>query len=127
MPNGKPGDHPLTDILVHRLAVYGDEADDLIRKIAELCSRRELDEWWQSEIGWSPERHLVINKVRMRLDELLQRAKDSDGRPSNSLPEPPSCPPPDKRSYRKLAHHRNSMLYPENPFVQQSYSLESRY
>jgi hypothetical protein len=32
MPNGKPGDHPLTDILVHKLKVYGREADDLIRK-----------------------------------------------------------------------------------------------
>jgi hypothetical protein len=76
MPNGKPGDHPLTDILVHKLTVYGHEADDLIRKIAELCSFRELDEWWQHEIGWSPEPHSVVNKARMRLDELLQRAKD---------------------------------------------------
>jgi hypothetical protein len=69
-------DHPLTDILVRKLTVYGHEADDLIRKIAELCSRRELDEWWQHEIGWSPERHSVVNKARMRLDELLQWAKD---------------------------------------------------
>jgi len=51
MPNGKPGDHPLTDILIHNLKVYGQEGDDLIRKIAELCSRRELDEWWQRKIG----------------------------------------------------------------------------
>jgi hypothetical protein len=77
MPNGKPGDHPLTDILVHKLTVYGDEADDLIRKIAELSSRRELDEWWEHEIGWSPERNTVAEKARMRFDELLRRAKDS--------------------------------------------------
>lgn len=38
MPNGKPDDHPLTDILVHKLNVYGPEADDLIRKIAERDS-----------------------------------------------------------------------------------------
>jgi hypothetical protein len=38
MPNEKPGDHPLTDILVHKLNVYGPEADDLIRKIAERDS-----------------------------------------------------------------------------------------
>ena len=77
MPNGKPGDHPLTEILVHKVKVYGDEADDLIREIAELCSRRELDEWWQHEIGWSPKRHTVADKARMRFDELLQRAKDN--------------------------------------------------
>jgi hypothetical protein len=75
MPNGKPGDHPLTDILVHKLNVYGREADDLIRRIAELCSRRELEEWWNREIGWSPDRDSVISKVRRRHNELLRRAK----------------------------------------------------
>lgn len=77
MPNGKPGDHPLTDILVHRLKVYGREADELIRKIAELSSRRELDEWWKKEIGWSPEHDLVVRKARIRFDELFERAKRS--------------------------------------------------
>ena len=76
--NGKPGDHPLTDILVHKLDVYGPEADGLIRKMAELCSERELDEWWQREIGWQPtELQILISKVRSRLDELLHRAKES--------------------------------------------------
>jgi len=74
MPNGKPGDHPLTDILVHKLDVYGRETDDLIRKIADLCSRRELDEWWEREIGWS-QRDSVAPKARTRLEQLLQRAK----------------------------------------------------
>jgi hypothetical protein len=75
--NGKPGDNPLTDVLVHRLEVYGQETDDLIRKIAELCSRRELDEWWEREIGWSHDRDSVLNKARMHFDQLLQRAKQS--------------------------------------------------
>ena len=54
--NGKPGDHPLTDILSYKLEVYGQVADELIRKIGELCSPRELDEWWDREIGWSDDR-----------------------------------------------------------------------
>lgn len=37
MPNGKPHDHPLTDILVHSICVYGEEADALIRRVAGLC------------------------------------------------------------------------------------------
>jgi hypothetical protein len=77
MPNGKPGDHPLTDILVHKMKVYGQEADDLIRRIAELSSRRELDEWWDREVGWSPDKDLVLRKARTRFDELLRRAKQS--------------------------------------------------
>lgn len=77
MPNGKPGDHPLTDILIHKATVYGKEADDLIRKIAGLCSRRELDEWWQSEIGWKPDGSSVLRKVQKQFDELMRRAKES--------------------------------------------------
>jgi hypothetical protein len=75
MPNGKPGDHPLTDIFAHRLEVYGTEADELIRKIAKLCSQRELDDWWQNEIGWSGDRALVLQKARARYSELVERAR----------------------------------------------------
>ena len=45
MPNGKPGDHPLTDILIHNRNIYSPEACDLVREIAALAdekTRREL-------------------------------------------------------------------------------------
>lgn len=74
MPNGKPGDHPLTDILVHNLDVYGKEASELIRQIARLSSLKELDEWWSREIGWSPEPNSITLKAQNRLNELLNRA-----------------------------------------------------
>ena len=72
--NGKPGDHPLTDIS-YGLEVYGREADDLIRKIAALCSQRELDEWWRKEIDWSEDRALVLRKARTRYEELRERGR----------------------------------------------------
>lgn len=31
MPNGKPGDHPFTDIVVHKIETYSPEIDGLIR------------------------------------------------------------------------------------------------
>jgi hypothetical protein len=77
MANGKPGDHPLTDILVHKLAVYGREADELIRKISGLCSRRELDEWWEREISWLPDKNSVLRKAQARYEELSKRAQES--------------------------------------------------
>jgi alpha-amylase/alpha-mannosidase (GH57 family) len=77
MPNGKPGDHPLTDIFVHKSEVYGREADDLIRRIGELCSSRELDEWWEREIGWSDDRDFALRKAKARYEELLNRARNS--------------------------------------------------
>jgi hypothetical protein len=43
MPNGKPGDHPLTDIVVHRLDVFGAAADSLIRQIYELGGAAQLE------------------------------------------------------------------------------------
>jgi hypothetical protein len=33
MPNGRPGDHPLTDIVVHKIATFGAEIDDKVRRI----------------------------------------------------------------------------------------------
>ncbi len=48
MPNGKHGDHPLTDLLVHGLDVYSPEADALIRDIARFVALerlRALHDW----------------------------------------------------------------------------------
>ena len=75
MPNGKIGDHPLTDIFVHKVDVYGQEATELIRKIALLSSRRELDEWWEKEISWNSKNATVLKKAKAKHEELIQRAK----------------------------------------------------
>jgi hypothetical protein len=77
MPNGTVGDHPLTDILFHKVQVYGQEADETIRKISALCSRRELEQWWDREIAWSSDTALALGKAKLRLAELLRRAKES--------------------------------------------------
>ena len=79
MPNGKPHDHPLTDILIHSAVVYGKDADNLIREIAGLCTSRELYEWWEREIGWSGGDTSVVHKARVQLELLLQRDKDGGG------------------------------------------------
>jgi hypothetical protein len=45
VPNGKPGDHPLTDIVVHGREVYSPEASRLVREIVKLAddeTRRAL-------------------------------------------------------------------------------------
>jgi hypothetical protein len=74
--NGKPHDHPLTDIFIHRIEVYGEEADDLIRKIGTLCSRRELDQWWEKEVGWTCDRNTALDKARTQYKLLCERAKE---------------------------------------------------
>lgn len=44
MPNGKPRDHPLTDVLVHGMEVFGPRADGLIREIVDLGGKAELEQ-----------------------------------------------------------------------------------
>jgi hypothetical protein len=75
--NGKPGDHPLTDILVHKLEVFSPETDELIRGISDCSSRHELYEWWNTEIKDSTDRELVQRKAEVRYAELLQRTRSS--------------------------------------------------
>jgi hypothetical protein len=41
--NGKPGDHPITDILVWNRDVYGTELDSLVREVCALSEAQRLD------------------------------------------------------------------------------------
>jgi len=52
MPNGKPGDHPYTDIVIHGRDVYSPHAANLVREIAKLSddkARRKLADLLYSE------------------------------------------------------------------------------
>ncbi len=77
MVNGKPGDHPITDILYWKREVYSAETDELIRSIAALCSSNELYTGWNEEIGWCGDAALAAQKSSVRCNELLLRAKRS--------------------------------------------------
>lgn len=43
VPNGKPGDHPLTDLLHWKSPVFGDPVDNLLREIVKLGGESVLD------------------------------------------------------------------------------------
>jgi hypothetical protein len=48
--NGKHGDHPLTDILVYNLTVFGDDIDAVVKKLSRLMPGPELEaliNWFQ--------------------------------------------------------------------------------
>ena len=54
MPNGTPGDHPYTDIVIHSREVYSTKADTLVREIANLAdesTRRALQDRLMSEFN----------------------------------------------------------------------------
>jgi uncharacterized protein Yka (UPF0111/DUF47 family) len=42
MPNGRPGDHPLTDIVTHHIETFSKRADDFVRDLAAMLSNKFL-------------------------------------------------------------------------------------
>ena len=79
--NGKHGDHPLTDILVHDLPVFTAEIDKLIKDIAALGGERELE----SAFNWFklPQHEEFETKLREMYSKKRQEAieKGWEGRP----------------------------------------------
>jgi len=70
MPNGKPGDHPFTDIVLHGLAVYSPEADSLVREIAALGGRDRIADMLLLEFD-----HMANPDVP-RLEHMLKEVRD---------------------------------------------------
>ena len=89
MPNGKPGDHPFTDIVHHHRPVYSRAADDLVRELAKLAddkTRRELEDLLLSkynEYGKPdvPELERVLTELR---DKLLDEARARGFEPTST-------------------------------------------
>ena len=52
MPNGKAGDHPLTDLLEWGHPVFGSPIDDLLIEVDELGGRAELNHGDVAEMLW---------------------------------------------------------------------------
>jgi len=72
MPNGKIGDHPLTDILIHDRVVYSERATDLIRKVAALAddeTERELSD--RLFFDYSEHSSPDVAKLEAELEALL--------------------------------------------------------
>jgi hypothetical protein len=73
MPNGKPGDHPITDILIHGRRVYSKRADDLIRRIVALGGRSEIDTLLIVEYNdWGNPDVKMLEGILMEIHQRLQ-------------------------------------------------------
>ncbi len=93
VPNGKPRDHPVTDIAVHRLPTYSLEVDSLVAEIYSLSGVArlyaevpELYELWQplgTRQDELPSR--VVEKLRTIRDEELDRARSTGWDPDPGL------------------------------------------
>ena len=83
MPNGKPGDHPITDITVHKARVYSELADTLIGKIIGLGGEREIENLLL--VDYSPYASPDVRRLEQILNEIHGRltadAKDRGWEP----------------------------------------------
>lgn len=56
MPNGKPGDHPLTDMLVHGMHPFPPDIESLLRQVLEIAPRFPDDprvaHYYADQLGW---------------------------------------------------------------------------
>jgi len=69
MPNGKPGDHPLTDILVHKRKVFDPSVDRLVRELSRFRTFPEM----YALLDWlSPP---PAKELEKRLREAIKQAR----------------------------------------------------
>ncbi|MFN3658394.1 MAG: hypothetical protein ACK4UO_14170 [Pseudolabrys sp.] len=81
MPNGKPGDHPLTDIVKHRLPMFGGEIDEKVRKIDAIASN-ELRDLLAAVVyfwPWGDRAPVDPHCLSAILDSLLRYAEKRSG------------------------------------------------
>jgi hypothetical protein len=81
MPNGRPHDHPLTDITVHKIRTYSPRVDSLVRKIHKVVSPILWDFLYLLEregdmirVGGS-KKQIPIQEFEDMLAELLESAE----------------------------------------------------
>ena len=72
--NGKPGDHPITDILDYRLSVFGESTDSRIRELARFMDYHRLCDWFDDLRG--RENQDVASEVEKKLATVKKDAKE---------------------------------------------------
>ncbi|MDD2751567.1 MAG: hypothetical protein PHN59_00340 [Candidatus Omnitrophica bacterium] len=85
MSNGKQNDHPLTDILIHRLPVFSPSIDNLIIEIAKFVPMyrlREMFNWFSPPPLDEFERQLreILNKIKKDAEEKGWEINNLDGK-----------------------------------------------
>jgi len=75
MPNGKPGDHPITDLMIHHISVYGEPLDSQLRQRGDLMSYHRLCDWFEQQ-HWTTPKEQLEPIVAEKLKELKRDAKD---------------------------------------------------
>jgi hypothetical protein len=81
VPNGTLGDDPILDITVHRVRVFSEAVDGLVRQLLLLMNSREVEELRLELPATSRSNPQELARLEARLlqwkESLLMRAKDA--------------------------------------------------
>lgn len=83
MPNGKPGDHPFTDILIHGRSEYGDPVDAMVKEMAKHPRFSEVRDqvaeilWDGSPLGQPETRQQVLIQNAIERLKNIQQEMES--------------------------------------------------
>jgi hypothetical protein len=82
MPNGKPGDHPYTDILVLGHSEYGDPVDSLVKELSKMpgfsaVSNEVSNILWDNSPAFEKEKEARIRQALLLLTSIKQRLSGS--------------------------------------------------
>ncbi len=79
MPNGKPGDHPYTDILHHGHSEYGEPVDGLVKELSKMSGFQSVSTevanilWEHSPMGRQKEKESLIKVAVEKLETVKRR------------------------------------------------------
>ena len=80
--NGKDGDHPITDIVIHHTARFGEPLDSQIRQLGELTSYHRLCDWFEAH--WSLSAAQLQPLVAAKLEEALRESRERGWEPPST-------------------------------------------
>ena len=73
MANGRPGDHPINDIVDHGIPVFSPDVDALVRRIAQLLPRYRM--WDLIDWDHTPDLEELKRLLERKLAEIEQQAR----------------------------------------------------
>jgi hypothetical protein len=76
MPNGKPGDHQITDQMIHHRSVYVEPLDTQLRQLGELMSYHRLCDWFGQGRYWTTAKEDLEPIVAAKLETVKRDARD---------------------------------------------------
>lgn len=101
MPNGRPGDHPLTDLQVHGLHPFPMKAEPLLLEILERCPSfpddKRVCKYYAEQAAWgrriselAQNRNVDETILRLRSVPAILKPEVQDGGEPDDVRESPS-------------------------------------